>query len=252
MTTKFRLAGYSALVAATLLTACGGGGSDDSSIPAPPPAPPPAATSVEGFWTGKSAAGFDVALAVLENGDTWGVYTSNGAIYGALQGNTTSSGGALTGSGREFDLSSNTVTSGAYSGTYTAKTRIDVQFSDGTSFAGTYSTAYDQPASLSALAGTYTGLGVSTGAPVQSMAVTISASGAISAPPSLGCSVSGSAMPRASGKNIFDLRITFSGANCALGDGATASGVAYYEGGTLLAMGLLPSQTAGFIFTGRK
>ncbi len=248
MTTKFRLAGYSALVAATLLTACGGGGSDAPSTPAPPPA----ATSVEGFWTGKSAAGFDVALAVLENGDTWGVYTSNGAIYGALQGNTTSSGGTLTGSGREFDLGSGTMASGTYNGTYTAKTRIDVRLSNGTAFAGTYATAYDQPASLSALAGTYTGSGVSTGAPVQSMTVTISATGAISAPPSLGCSISGSAAPRAGGKNIFDLRITFAGASCTLGNGATASGVAYYEGGTLLAMGLLPSQTAGFIFTGRK
>ena len=247
MTTKFRLAGYSALIAATLLTACGGG-SDDSSTPAPPPA----ATSVEGFWTGKSSTGWDVALAVLENGETWGVYTSNGAIYGALQGNTTSSGGTLTGSGREFDLRSGQIASSTYSGTYTAKTKIDIRSPSGVTIAGIYSTAYDQPATLSALAGTYTGSGVSTGAPVQSITVTISATGTITSPSSLGCSASGPVTPRSSGKNIFDLRITFSGANCALGNGATVSGVAYYEGGTLLAMGLLPSQTAGFIFRGRK
>lgn len=245
MTTKFRLAGYSALIAATLLAACGGGGSDAPSTPA-------AATSVEGFWTGKSSTGWDVALAVLENGESWGVYTSNGAIYGALQGSTTSSGGTLTGSGREFDLRSGQITSSTYSGTYTAKTKTDIRFPSGVTFAGTYSAAYDQPATVSALTGVYTGSGVSTGAPVQSMAVTISASGALSTPPSLGCSASGSVVPRASGKNIFDLRITFSGTNCALGNGATASGVAYYESGTLLAMGLLPSKTAGFIFTGRK
>lgn len=244
MTTKFRFAGCSALVAATLLTACGGGSSND--------APTPPATSVEGFWTGKSSTGWDIALAVLENGETWGVYTSNGAIYGALQGITSSSGGTLTGSGRDFDILSATIASSTYSGTYTAKTKTDIRLSNGVTFAGIYSPAYDQPAALSALVGTYTGSGVSTGAPVQSIAVTISSAGAISAPPSLGCSISGSTAPRASGKNVFDLRITFTGASCTLGNGATVSGVAYYEGGTLIAMGLLPSQTAGFIFNGRK
>lgn len=254
MTTKFRLAGFSALVAATLVTACGGGDGDDSSAPAPSPAPSPApaATSAEGFWTGKSAAGYDVYLAVLENGDTWGVFTSGGALYGALQGKTTSAAGTVSGSGREFNLAQNSVTSGSYGGTYTAKTQIDVRLSNGTTFKGAYSANYDQPASLSALAGTYRGFGVSTGAPVQSIPVTISASGAISAPPSLGCTISGSAAPRASGKNIFDLRISFSGTSCTLGNGATVTGVGYYEGGELIAMGLLPSQTAGFIYSGRK
>ncbi|QJY31665.1 hypothetical protein HND92_00855 [Diaphorobacter sp. JS3050] len=252
MTTKFRLAGYSVLVAATLLTACGGGGSDDASTATPTPAPPPAATSAEGFWMGKSAAGYDVAVAVLENGDTWGVYTSGSTLYGALQGKTTSSNGALTGSGREFNLLSNSVSQGSYSGTYTAKNRLDLRLSDGNSFSATYSTFYDQPTSLSALAGTYRGYGVGTGAPVQWLAVTISASGAVSYPTTLGCSASGSVTPRASGKNIFDLRITFSGASCTLGNGATVSGVGYYESGKLIAMGLLPSQTAGFIFSGSK
>lgn len=250
MTTKFRLAGFSVLVAATLVTACGGGDDDNSPTPAPPPAP--AVTSAEGFWTGKSAAGYDVALVVLENGDTWGYFADSGVLYGALQGKTTSSGGTMTGSGREFNFSDATVYPGSYSGTYTAKTKIDVRLSDGSLFTGTYSDYYDQPASLAALAGTYQGMGVSTGAPVQSIPVTISTSGAISAPPSLGCGISGSAVPRASGKNVFDLRITFSGTSCALGNGATVSGVAYYVNGELIAMGLLPSQTAGFIYIGSK
>lgn len=74
--------------------------------------------------------------------------------------------------------------------------------------------------------------------------------GTVTLPASPGCS--GTLTPRASGKNIFNLRMTFIGPNCALGNGATASGVAVYDNGALLAMGLLPSQTAGFIFTGRK
>ncbi len=244
----FRLAGYSA-VAAVLLSACGGGGGDDEGMPA---TPPPVASSAEGFWVGKSSTGFDVNLAVLENGDTWGVYLRGGVLYGALRGQTTSANGTFTGTGAEVDLTTGAIASGTYSGTYASKSSLQAQTRSGT-FSGTYSSSYDQPASLSALAGTFTGSGVATGAPVQTSVVSISASGAVSSPPSLGCGATGSIKPRASGKNVFDLQITFNGANCALGNGASVSGVAYYENGALLAMGVRPgSQTTGFIFVGRK
>jgi hypothetical protein len=246
----FQIARYSALVTAALVTACGGGGSDNS-VPSDP-SPPAPVSSAEGFWTGKASTGFDVSLAVLDNGETWGVYTRGGFIYGALYGNTTSSNSTFTGSGREFDLTTGSVTSSSYTGTYTGKTSLNAQLPNNTTFAASYGTTYDQPASLSALAGTYSGYGVATGAPVQPMSVSISAAGVISAPPSLGCSVSGSVSPRPGGKNVFAMSITFAGTSCALGNGATATGVAYHEGGKLLSMGLLPSKVAGFIFTGQK
>lgn len=240
----YRFARYSALIAAAVLAACGGGGGGEEGGPP--------ATSAEGFWVGKASTGFDVSLTVLDNGETWGVYSSNGVLYGALHGKTTSSNGMLTGSGHEFDFDSGAVTSSSYTGTYTGKTTLNAKLPNGATFAANYASAYDQPASLPTLAGTYTGSGVATGAPVQSMSVTISAAGNVSAPPSLGCSVGGSVSPRAGGKNVFDLRITFTGTTCALGNGATVSGVGYYESGKLLAMGLLPSQTAGFIFLGGR
>ena len=51
---------------------------------------------------------------------------------------------------------------------------------------------------------------------------------------------------------IFDLRIAFAGDACALGHGAIATGVAYYDSGRLMAVGLLPSQIQGFAFLGGK
>ena len=249
--TMFRMTAYSAVAAAVLLSACGGGSSDDDSGPATPPT----ATTAEGFWVGKSSTGFDVNLAVLENGDTWGVYHRNGVLYGALRGTTTSANGTLSGTGAEVDLTTGAFATSAYSGTYSPKSSLSVRIGSAaaTTFSGNYSSAYDQTASLSALAGTFTGSGAATGASVQSAVVTISASGVVSSPPSFGCSAAGTVKPRATGKNVFDLQITFNGANCALGNGASVSGVAYYENGSLLAMGLRPgSQTTGFIFIGRK
>jgi hypothetical protein len=229
----FRFAG-SALLAAVLLAACGGDDGDGL---------PPAA-SAEGVWTGKTSTGHDVGLLVLETGETWGLFS--GASLYALYGNTVSSHGELTGSGRKFNLRSGATSASSYSGMYTAKNTLRAQLSDGSTFEGVYDPGYDQPASLAALAGTYQASGT---------AVTITASGAVSitASSSFRCDASGSVTPRASGKNVFDLRITFSGANCALGNNTTASGAAYQRGGnSLIAMGLLPSQQAGFFFAGNK
>lgn len=248
MTKAWGRTGCAAFTIAAFLSACGGGGEEAPGTAATPPA----STTVEGFWTGKNSTGWDIAVAILETGETWGVITSGGVIYAALQGSTTSSGGTLSGSVREFDLRNGSISSTTYTGTYVARARTDVRFPSGDRFTGQYSTSYDQPASLAAVAGAYTGSGVITGAPVQALGVSITATGTVTLPASPGCSSSGTLTPRASGKNIFNLRMTFIGPNCALGNGATASGVAVYDNGALLAMGLLPSQTAGFIFTGRK
>lgn len=240
-----------AATTAVALTACGGGGGDSDKGPTPNPEPPVVTTTAEGFWEGKSAAGYDVALAVLENGETWGIYSKNGALYGALHGSTNSKDGKLTGSGNDFDLLSGAVRSSSYSGTYTAKTSLQAQMG-GATFSGSYDANYDKPASLSTLTGAYRGAGAATNAGTQSLSVTIASSGAISVSESLGCSASGTVQPRASGKNVFDLSIKFSGTSCALGDGATATGVGYYQSGAFLAMGLLPNKTQGFIFVGSK
>jgi hypothetical protein len=237
---------FAALGLTVLLAACGGGG-DSSPAPAP-------TTTAEGFWGGTASTGVSVALAILENGETWGVYTSSGSIVGALYGNTTSSGTTLSGSGKDFNIPSRTVSSASYSGTFTAKSTMNVTTSAGGSFSGIYDTAYDQPASLAAVTGTFSGVGVSGTSPVQAVSVAISPSGAITVPASLGCSAAGTATPRPSGKNIFNVTVTFTGSNCALGNGASTSGVAYYDAATrrVLVMAMNAAKSDGFIYLGQK
>lgn len=232
---------------AALLAGCGGG--DDNTAPAPTPT-----ATAEGFWRGTASTGVNVALAVLENGETWGVYTSGGALVGALYGSTSSSGTTLSGSGRDFNIPARTVTPGTYSGTFTAKSKIDVKTSGGGAFSGTYESSYDQPASLSALAGTFSGWGVTGAISPVVISASISTSGTITVPASLGCAATGTAKPRASGKNVFDVTVTFVGSTCALGNGTSTTGVGYYDTASreLLVMSMNSSKSDGFIFVGKK
>lgn len=228
----------------SLLVGCGGDGDD-----ADGGALPPVKSSAEGFWQGKSTAGFDISLAVLDNGDTWGVYLNNGVIYRALAGSTRSGDGQLSGSGREWNILSGGSTALTYNGTYVAKDRLEVKVPGGGALSATYRSNYEVPASLQAAAGSYAGQGVSTNTRVQLMKVDISSSGAVYAS-SLGCTMSGTLNPRAGGKNILDLSVTFTGASCGLGNGVTVKGAAYYDSGTILALGR--DGDRGFIFLGKK
>lgn len=241
---------FAAMGLTVVLAACGGGGGDSTPQPAPV-----VATTAEGIWNGTASTGVSVSLAILENGETWGVYTtSNGLIAGALYGNTASSGSTLSGSGKDFNIPSRTVGSAGYSGTFVAKSSINVATSAGSTFSGTYSTVYDQPASLSAVVGTFLGVGVSGSSSVQTVPVTISSSGEITTPASQGCSAVGKVAPRPSGKNLFDVTMTFTGSSCALGNGASTTGIAYYDATTrrLLVMAMNAAKSDGFIYVGQK
>jgi hypothetical protein len=183
-----------------------------------------------------------------------GRYTSGGSIVGALYGNTSSSGTTLSGSGKDFNIPSRTVASGTYTGTFAAKSSINVTTSSGSTFSGAYKAAYDQPASLAAVAGTFSGAGVSGSSSVQPISVTVSSSGAITVPSSLGCSATGTTTLRPSGKNILDVTVTFKGSTCALGDGVSTTGIAYYDAtnGHMLVMAMNAAKSDGFIYVGQK
>jgi hypothetical protein len=232
---------------AVALTACGGGGDD---APAVPNTPPASVTTAEGFWTGTASTGNDVSLAILENGETWGVYSQGSVIVGALYGQTTTSGSTLSGSGRDFNIPSRTALPGTYAGSFVAKTSVSVRTSAGGSFTGAYDTDYDAVPSLGAMAGTYTARGISVDFPT----VTISSAGAIRASSSGGCLAAGTAVPRPGGKNIFNVTVTFSGSNCTLRATPTTTGIAYYDAPTrqLLVMALNSGKTDGFIYVGAK
>ena len=121
----FRWTRYAgAAMALALAAGCGGGDDDDGYVPPPTPK----VTGAEGFWAGKASTGYDVALAILDNGDTWGVYARDGVIHGAVHGTTLSADGRLRGSGAQFDLAGNTVASRAYEGIYATQKDIQIGF----------------------------------------------------------------------------------------------------------------------------
>jgi hypothetical protein len=103
------------------------------------------------------------------------------------------------------------------------------------------------------LSGSYSGWGVTGTTSAQSASVSFSSSGSI-ASYSPGCNATGTAAPRASGKNIFNVSVTFTGAHCALGNGAVTTGIAYYDSSTgqLLLMALNGGKTDGFIYAAQK
>jgi hypothetical protein len=234
-----------ALAAAVLLTACGGGGGGGV---------PVVNASAEGFWQGRSSAGYDVSLAVLENGETWGFYTTGNLLAGALYGQTTTSGNSLNGAGSDFNIALRTVTSGTYAGSVSPRSSLSVTTSGGGAFTGTYSASYDQPASLATAAGVFSGFGLTGRTASQAINATLMVDGTITVPSTGGCGASGRATPRSTGKNIFDVSVIFTGATCALGNGATTTGIAYYDAPTrqLLVMAMNAAKSDGFIYIGRK
>lgn len=113
---------------------------------------------------------------------------------------------------------------------YLAKKSIKGTFSDNagnsTLITANYIPAYDIPASLSALAGSYSGNTASATGRVPTTFVIAqdgSVSGSIVGVGGANCPFVGTAVPRASGKNIFNLSVTF-GQGC-LDAGKTVTGV---------------------------
>jgi hypothetical protein len=208
-------------------------------------------TSAEGFWVGTSSP-YAVHLAILENGETWGVYYANNTIYGALYGQTSTSGTTLSGNGIDFYIPRLSVTSGSYNGTFVPMQTIRLSSSLGGIFSGNYSSEYDKAASVASIAGSYAGSGVTGSTPSQSVVVTVSSNGRVSAS-SGGCNISGTITPRASGKNVFNVSTTFSG-SCALTSGTTTIGVGYYDASVrqILVMALTRNKNDGFIYIGTK
>lgn len=223
----------SALLACVALAGCGGG--SDSPAPAPAPAPVVVGPTAEGVYSGtitgaKNTTGFQ--LLVLENGDFWTLYGNQTStqflVSGIIQGSGASNNGAFTSSNlKDFGVSPSVA--GALKATYdaTAKTITGTVTAgaDTASFNGgpTANSLYNYTiaASLTNIAGSW----VTTSTSGETVNVNIAAAGTFSAVGGSGCKFSGTITPRASGKNVFDTKMTFGPAPCGLA-GQTASGIA--------------------------
>lgn len=228
--------------AVTVLTGCGGGGGGGGT---------PVAGTAEGYWIGTTSTGYNAAIVVLENGETWGLYTNSNIVYGALYGTSTGTGNTFSASGSDFNLQNWAVSQGSLSGTVVPQSTIRATSNYGTTVNLTYSSAYNTPATQAAIAGNYTIKGISATGSADNVAMTISSTGDLSVP-GQGCNAAGTVTPRSSGKNVYNISVTFTGNNCALGNGGTASGIFILDGTLATSLALTPNKQDGFIAFGLK
>lgn len=217
-------------LACTLLTGCGGGGGGSTT----PITPGPSAEGVYGgTMTGSRSTAFETL--VLENGEFWTAYGTQTAtifsVAGFGQGSGTSNNGSYTSSNAK-DFGFTPAVAAALNATYdaTAKT-ISGTYSVGT-LTGTFSGGpiagalynYNTAAALTTVVGSWS----TTSLTGEGVAINVASTGAFTAASSLGCNFKGTITPRDSGKNVFNVAMTFGAAPCALpGQSATGIALAY-------------------------
>ena len=215
------------LLACLAMTACGGGGDGGSLANTPPPA------VNQGVYEGSTSntGAPDFQMLVLEDGAVWAIYgnqTSNTFfVEGFVQGQASFNGGQISASDVR-DHGFFPAISGRLSGSYTSAPAVTGQLTDGSGsvtfsangiVGGTYN--YQAPAQLSGIAGNWN-TSLTTG---ETASLTISNTGVVGGVASTGCNFTGQITPRASGKNVFNVSLTFTSAQCEL-QGQTATGVA--------------------------
>lgn len=220
-----------AILTAAALTACGGGGGD--SAPLPPP-PPPA--SAEGAYIGNlTNAGVNAFQSVvLETGQYWMVYGNvvSGVFYinGLIQGSGVSNNGSFT-SGDLRDFGATPAAAGTLTGTYTATPSFagtlavpggTVGFNGGAFATTVYN--YNTPALQASIAGAWT-LSSTTNDPIN---LAIAADGSFNGTTVAGCALTGTATPRPSGRNVYNVTVIYGGAPCTQA-GQTVTGIGVYS-----------------------
>lgn len=219
------------VLAVGALAGCGGGGSSSETPNA----------SIEGIWSGTSSSGYTLNVLSLENGSTYSLFgtvaSSVFTVVGFDQGTITVSGNSLSGSVQEYVPNVATAT-GGISGTVSGGNSI----SGSTVYGATTTTfnltpiansayAYSNAPQLTNIAGSWSGTMLNGDSATVNIATP---SGAISGSTN-GCSFTGTATPRASGKNVFNVNLTFGAAPCALaGQAVTGVAVDYLITGTAL------------------
>ena len=245
------------LVAA--LAGCGGGGSDNNTGAATAPVSvTPATPPAEGFWQGKTNNGRTIDAVVLEDGTYWALYSlanNPEVLAGVVQGTGTTTPGSFSSTnGRDFSLEAESITGATLSVSYAAKQFFNGSLTNQASantitFTSSYGANYEQPASLTALAGTYAG-NVATIDGTDSATISIGLTGALTGVSSAGCRFNGTASVHKA-VNVYDLSIAFQGGTCSNGS-ATTSGIAYLEGSVLYAAALDSARNNGFLATVSK
>ena len=208
----------------------------------------------QGVWTGESSTGYTVNAVILENFEAWGVYSSGSTIYGALNGKAAVIGNSgITLTGTDFNFISNTGSTGTYNGTFDSKSSMSLTGSV-SNVSLKYDSVYDEKASAADVVGTWSFVGRSSSYSLSPDSIKVDAAGNFSLTQS-NCTSTGSIVPRASGKNIFNVTISSSGSGCATST-STLSGVAFLDKSTnpykFISLTLNSAKTDGLIVIGTK
>ncbi|MCR5867945.1 hypothetical protein [Aquincola sp. J276] len=219
-----------ALAGLGLLAGCGGGGGGEGDAGTPASA----AFSAEGVYGGtlNGSSALSLQMLVLDNGQLWALYgqQSNGRLLvsGFFQGGSSASTSGIRATDlRDFgtappmvlNLSASTGTAaGTLAGTL-ATSQGSASFSVGPDPSSTY--RYEARALPAMVQGSWT----LTTLQGEVQSVTVAANGNLTASGLSGCNFSGTVLPRASGKNVFDVTLRFGPAPCALPN-QTATGIA--------------------------
>ncbi len=239
-TAKFSLAAS----AAAILTACGGGGGGGATA---------SNTDPQGLWAGVTSTGYTVNAAVLDSGETWGIYTSGSTIYGALYGTAASNGSSISITGTNFNFLTNSSSTETLTGTVLAKSAMSLS-GNGIQVPLTYQSSYDTPATAAAATGTWSFVGRSGIYSLIPGSITVDKDGRFVLNQS-NCITSGSIVPRPGGKNIYNISLSAVGSACAAGNSSLA-GVTYIDTtvtpNKLLALALNTNKNDGLIVIGTK
>lgn len=198
---------------------------------------------VEGLWAGQNNVGVQAALVVLEDGSAWGLQRNGNTLKSAIVGKASGSGGVFSMPASVLNLGYWSPANSTYAGTYTARSSIAATSTGNAPLALSYKSAYESAATFAAVTGSYTLNGTSKFRAAPRVTMTVAASGAFSFSNWGGCSATGTVSPRSSGRNVFNLSISFKGA-CPLAEGTLVNGVFFVDKSSSPAQAYVLAQTA--------
>lgn len=252
------------------LAGCGGGGSSGpdatsaaggtggtadagSQTPATPAPPPPASASpAMGVWYAASSNGYDMRFAISSSGEFFGIYTSGEVPFGIFNGRTTVNGSTISGDIREYLISSRSSLDSDFSGPWVPKKSILANFSRGGKLDALYLPAFERSAAISRIAGNYSGTGETQFRTPGPMSFTVSSNGQFTMRQQV-CSASGTLAPHVNSHDLYDVRLTYTGADC-VRNGVGLTGLAHYDemSRRMVIVALMGTRSDGAYFIGRK
>ena len=204
-----------------------------------------------GIWHGTTKSGNAFDGVVLEDGTYYMVVRSaaDGTPLAGLQGSSSAIDGTFTSSLARNVPYRGTFAGGgaAISGTSVAGSSLQLTVGTGATaetITASYDVAYGIPASLAAVAGSYSGYNTHYQDTLIHGTIKIDAAGAVTMVGQ--CSFGGSVTPHGT-TGVFDFRLVSHGV-CLGGAGNTATGVLWYDDAASRIMGLLPFFSDDMVF----